>query len=109
MRAGFSESMHRRRALNIREREWIGDPRKNAMRGGSSRAVIGYVRMLYCSGVVGPLADKELLDRFLERRDEMGEEAFAELVRRHGPMVLGACLRLLRDAHEAEDAFQATF
>ena len=37
------------------------------------------------------------------------EAAFAALVQRHGPMVLGGCRRLLRNAHEAEDCFQATF
>jgi RNA polymerase sigma factor (sigma-70 family) len=79
------------------------------MRGGSSRAVAGHLRTLYQAGVLGPLGDEELLERFLARRDEAGEEAFAELVRRHGPMVLGACRRVLRDAHEAEDVFQATF
>jgi RNA polymerase sigma factor (sigma-70 family) len=79
------------------------------MRGGSLRAVVGHLRTLYRSGVVGPLGDEELLEQFLTRRDEAAEEAFAELVRRHGPMVLGACRRVLRDAHEAEDAFQATF
>jgi RNA polymerase sigma factor (sigma-70 family) len=50
--------------------------------------------------------DGELLERFAARREEA---AFAALVARHGPMVLGVCRRLLRDAGRAEDAFQATF
>jgi RNA polymerase sigma factor (sigma-70 family) len=50
--------------------------------------------------------DGELLARFAARRDEA---AFAALVRRHGPMVLGVCRSLLHDAHSADDAFQATF
>jgi RNA polymerase sigma factor (sigma-70 family) len=79
------------------------------MRGGSSRAVVRHLRTLYQFGVVGSLSDEQLLERYLARRDTTAEEAFAELVQRHGPMVLGVCRRILGDDHAAEDAFQATF
>jgi len=58
---------------------------------------------------VGDVCDGQLLDRFVDRRDEGAEEAFAMLVRRHGPMVFGVCRRVLSNSHEVEDAFQATF
>ena len=50
--------------------------------------------------------DRGLIERYAVAGDQ---EAFAALVDRHGPMVLGICRRVLRDPHRAEDAFQATF
>jgi RNA polymerase sigma factor (sigma-70 family) len=49
--------------------------------------------------------DSTLVEQFVAG----GGEAFAELVRRHGPMVLGVCERVTGNRHDAEDAFQVTF
>src|SRR5712692_4276198 len=51
-------------------------------------------------------SDSRLLERFATLRDQ---SAFAALMHRHGPMVLGVCRRVLADTHDADDAFQATF
>jgi RNA polymerase sigma factor (sigma-70 family) len=50
--------------------------------------------------------DGQLLECFVRRQDEAAMEA---LVRRYGPMVWGVCRRILRNHHDTEDAFQATF
>ena len=72
----------------------------------SPEAVLPHLRRLVRSWTAGDLTDGQLLERFRSRRDP---EAFAALVRRHGAMVLGVCRRVLNNAHDAEDAFQATF
>ena len=64
---------------------------------------------LFEGGSAAGLSDRQLLERFATRRDAAGEAAFAALVARHGPMVLGVCRQLLGDHHHAEDAFQAVF
>src|SRR5262245_46546364 len=67
------------------------------------------VRRLRCLAGVShgeDRADRVLLERFARGRDEA---AFEALMRRHGPMVLGICRRILGDGPDAEDAFQATF
>ena len=55
-------------------------------------------------------SDDQLVETFLARNDlETSEAAFSALVDRHGAMVLSVCQRVLRNPHDAHDAFQATF
>ena len=68
--------------------------------------LIDYLRRVVLAGGKADLTDGQLLEDFISRRDEA---ALAALVRRHGPMVWGVCRRVLRNHHDAEDAFQATF
>jgi RNA polymerase sigma factor (sigma-70 family) len=69
--------------------------------------VTGFIdRLRHTLPVDASIGDRELLDRYLTGRDET---AFAALVKRHGPMVLSLCWRVLRHRQDAEDAFQAVF
>lgn len=68
--------------------------------------VLRQLGRLFGEGTLAGLGDGPLLERYLTHRDE---DAFAALVDRLGPMVLGLCRRMLRDPVDVEDAFQATF
>jgi RNA polymerase sigma factor (sigma-70 family) len=64
-----------------------------------------YLRRLR-AGHNDPSSDHELLQRFVTHREE---SAFTALVERHAAMVIGLCRSILRNHHDAEDIFQATF
>ncbi|QEH34699.1 ECF RNA polymerase sigma factor SigW [Aquisphaera giovannonii] len=66
----------------------------------------GEFERLFREGTLAGLGEDQLLDRFARDRDGV---AFATIVERHGPMVLGVCRQLLRDPNDVDDAFQATF
>src|SRR5262245_38983376 len=68
------------------------------------RSVVSLARMLTAPDPAP--ADAPLLRAFEATRSD---GAFEELVRRHGPMVLAACRRVLGNPDDAEDAFQAVF
>ncbi|WP_143206366.1 RNA polymerase sigma factor [Singulisphaera sp. GP187] len=72
-------------------------------------SVLKDLRTLFDQGVFANLTDGELLERFVSRSGELSENAFRVLVERHGPMVLRVCRNILKDPHDVEDAFQATF
>jgi DNA-directed RNA polymerase specialized sigma24 family protein len=76
------------------------------MATASLGSVLHHLRRLAGTPGAAAPSDAQLLKRFAHCRDEA---AFATLVERHGPLVLGVCRRVLRKDHDAEDAFQATF
>ena len=73
---------------------------------GYHRLAIPDLERIFRGETVIGLSEWQLLERYLEQRDEV---AFEALVARHGPMVLGVCRRMLANQTDVEDAFQATF
>jgi RNA polymerase sigma factor (sigma-70 family) len=76
------------------------------MATGQLNVVLRHIRQLAGGPGLGQATDAQLLERFALRREEA---AFAAILQRYGPMVLGVCRRVLQQAEDAEDAFQATF
>jgi RNA polymerase sigma factor (sigma-70 family) len=76
------------------------------MAQGQLGNVLRHVRRLSEAVDLAEAGDGALLERFISDQDQA---AFAQLVRRHGPMVLGVARRVLGNAEDAEDVFQATF
>src|SRR5262245_7801657 len=71
-------------------------------RNANLRSILGLIEV----HALRSESDQDLLRRFVASNDE---SAFRVIAERHGPMVLGVCRRALQCAHDAEDAFQATF
>jgi RNA polymerase sigma factor (sigma-70 family) len=70
------------------------------------RMAVPDLSRVFSGDTISGLSEWQLLERYLERRDEIAFEALLAL---HGPMVLGVCRRMLAGQAEIEDAFQATF
>ena len=49
------------------------------------------IESLFDAGVLREQTDRQLLERFRTRGNNMAELAFGVLVERHGPMVLNSC------------------
>jgi RNA polymerase sigma factor (sigma-70 family) len=88
------------------DRNRISRPRRMALMAAHAEPLLHHLQRLLGRADADSCDDAALLQRFVARRDET---AFAALLARHGPMVLGVCRRILRDDHEAEDVFQAVF
>ncbi|HKB06414.1 MAG TPA: sigma-70 family RNA polymerase sigma factor [Gemmataceae bacterium] len=76
------------------------------MRSETLGSVVRRLRLAVAPAAPPAGPDADLVRAFAARRDPA---AFTAIARRHGPMVLGVCSRVLRDPADADDAFQATF
>src|SRR5437868_15197511 len=82
------------------------DPPEARAMASLKTGLLSQIENLVGRGKAVKLLDWQLLERFTVHKEQA---AFAALVRRHGPMVLWVCRRVLHNDADAEDAFQATF
>jgi RNA polymerase sigma factor (sigma-70 family) len=75
----------------------------------SIRTILDHVRRTIGATEFADWSDNSVLQRALDRRDPGADAAFAVLVHRHGSLVYRTCYAALRNVHDADDAFQATF
>lgn len=73
---------------------------------GSANRLLPALKRVVLARDAADRTDGYLLTAYITRQDA---DAFAVLVKRHGPMVLGVCRRVVGDVHTADDAFQAVF
>jgi RNA polymerase sigma factor (sigma-70 family) len=76
------------------------------MASGQLGQLIQHLRSYLGAQTARTSTDGELLHRFASQGEQ---QAYATLVERYAPLVVGVCRRVLQDEHAAEDAFQATF
>jgi len=76
------------------------------MAANAGQSVLRQLRFVVASWKEDGRTDVELLQHFIETRDE---QAFSTLVGRHSEVLWGVCQRVLRNPADAEDALQATF
>src|SRR4051812_17985958 len=74
-----------------------------------AREIAPQIHALFVLGSLSGMTDGQLLDRFAAGDRQVSALAFEALVERHGSMVLRVARGILRDPHDAQDAFQATF
>ncbi len=71
------------------------------------------LRILYDVGTSVGLTDRQLLERFQSASHaddhDVAESTLTALIERHAAMVWNVCRSIIRDRHDVEDAFQATF
>ena len=104
----WREAIHASGQYSVKRGLGLGDSRDAIMRQqltSASRQLNQLLRL----GTVAGMTDPQLLEQFVAGDDESAALAFEAIVERHGPMVLRVCRLVLRDAHAAEDALQATF